>query len=134
MHYKHRSDQAHLSHQNWDGVRDSDVGNKVYEFLEQRYSTHHLPMYSSRETDIRHVLGLAQVAKTMTHARKPTVAGYGARSQIAVVDRIITPILEFVEYLLRKVHLKSDMVGNASMCATTKRDDEEIDKGLPAFL
>ena len=70
-------------------------------------------MYSSHETDIRHVLGLGQQAKTMTRARNPTVADYGACAPRAVVDRINAPIPEVIEYMRRKVHLKSDMVGDA---------------------
>jgi hypothetical protein len=79
----------------------------------------------------------------VTHAREPTVAGNAARSPQAIVNGIITPITQFIEYpswLYRQIHLKSDMVGQfisffgRVMYASTKRDDgDEIDKGFPAL-
>jgi hypothetical protein len=50
-------------------------------------------MASSLETDIRHVLRLGQIGKTMTHrhATKSTIAGDVARSPQAVVDGRMTP-------------------------------------------
>ena len=97
-------------------------------------------MSSSFGSDIRHVLRLGQLGKSVVRTRKSSIAWDAGQAPRIVV---ITPIPYFIEdpiWLLCQVHLKSDMIGDfirffgPIVYATTKRDDcNEIDKSLSAF-